>query len=165
MVRRDRRRCRIAGRSTGRKKARTTRELGRILRAGIEIPNGQSAVQSHRTSKSFSMVCPSRSIWSSISRIASCTGPTAATRRAATRSTAPPWTRIPGQRPAPDIVLTHLMEGIGIALDLKGGRMFLTDLAGSVYSANLDGSEKQTLLYAQGNLTGIAYVELPPTEK
>ena len=57
------------------------------------------------------------------------------------------------------------MEGIGIALDFEGGRMFLTDLAGSVYSARLDGSGKQTLLYAQGNLTGIAYAELPLTEK
>jgi hypothetical protein len=54
-----------------------------------------------------------------------------------------------------------LMEGIGIALDLKGGRMFLTDLGGSVYSANLDGSNKKTLLGAEGNLTGIAYAEIP----
>ena len=30
----------------------------------------------------------------------------------------------------PEIIFTHLMEGIGIALDFKGGRMFLTDLAG-----------------------------------
>ena len=63
------------------------------------------------------------------------------------------------KRPAPDILLTHLMEGIGIALDFKGDRMFLTDLAGSVYSAKLDGSEKKPLLVAQGNLTGIAYAE------
>src|SRR4029077_6454414 len=42
------------------------------------------------------------------------------------------------KRPAPEILLTHLMEGIGIALDFKGDRMFLTDLAGSIYSANLD---------------------------
>ncbi len=63
-------------------------------------------------------------------------------------------------RPAPDILLTHLMEAIGLALDFKGGRMFLTDMAGSLYSAKLDGSGKQTLLYAQGNLTGIAYAEL-----
>jgi hypothetical protein len=69
-----------------------------------------------------------------------------------------------GTRPVPDILLTHLMEGIGIALDIRGGRMFLTDLAGSVYSANLDGSQKRALLAAQGNLTGIAYVELPLTE-
>jgi hypothetical protein len=69
----------------------------------------------------------------------------------------------PKKPQAPKILLTHLMEGIGIALDLKGERMFLTDLAGSVYSAKLDGSDKKELLYDQGNLTGIAYAELPLT--
>jgi hypothetical protein len=64
------------------------------------------------------------------------------------------------KRPTPEILLTHLMEGIGIALDFKGDRMFLTDLAGSVYCAKLDGSEKKPLLAAQGNLTGIAYAEI-----
>jgi hypothetical protein len=52
------------------------------------------------------------------------------------------------------------MDGIGIALDLKGERMFVTDLGGSIYSAKLDGSDKKTLLYAQGNLSGIAYADL-----
>jgi len=66
--------------------------------------------------------------------------------------------------PASDILLTHLMEGIGIALDFKGDRMFLTDLAGSIYSARLDGSEKKPLLVAQGNLTGIAYAEINTKE-
>ena len=66
----------------------------------------------------------------------------------------------PGTRKDPEILFSHLMEGIGLALDLKGGRMFFTDLAGSVYSANLDGSNKKTLLFAEGNLTGIAYVEI-----
>jgi DNA-binding beta-propeller fold protein YncE len=66
-----------------------------------------------------------------------------------------------GYRPEPEIVFNHLMEGIGLALDLDNGRMFVTDLAGSVYSANLDGSNKKPLLFAQGNLTGIAYAELP----
>jgi hypothetical protein len=61
----------------------------------------------------------------------------------------------------PQIVFNHLMEGIGIALDLKGDRMFVTDLGGSVYSANLDGSNKKTVLMAEGNLTGIAYAEIP----
>ena len=65
------------------------------------------------------------------------------------------------KRKDPEIVFTHLMEGIGLSLDLNGGRMFLTDLAGSVYSANLDGSNKKALLVAQGNLSGIAYAELP----
>jgi hypothetical protein len=65
------------------------------------------------------------------------------------------------KRPAPKILLTHLMEGIGIALDLKGNRMFITDLAGTLYAAALDGSEKKPMLVAQGNLTGIAYAEIP----
>jgi hypothetical protein len=63
-------------------------------------------------------------------------------------------------RPAPEIVFTHLMEGIGIALDLNGDRMFVTDFGGDVLSANLDGSDKKVLLVAQGNLTGIAYCEI-----
>jgi hypothetical protein len=65
------------------------------------------------------------------------------------------------KHPTPDILLTHLMEGIGIALDFKDGRMFLTDLAGTIYSAKLDGTGKKPLLVAQGNLTGIAYAEIP----
>jgi len=56
------------------------------------------------------------------------------------------------------ILITHLMEGIGLALDTKGSRMFVTDLAGSVYSANLDGTNPKMLLAALGNLTGITYV-------
>jgi sugar lactone lactonase YvrE len=66
----------------------------------------------------------------------------------------------PGERKAPEIVLSNLMEGIGLALDPKGGRMFVTDFAGTVYTANLDGSNKKTLLFAEGNLTGIAYAEI-----
>ncbi len=68
------------------------------------------------------------------------------------------------KHPTPDILLTHLMEGIGIALDFKGDRMFLTDLAGTIYSAKLDGTEKKPLLVAQGNLTGIAYAEINTKE-
>jgi sugar lactone lactonase YvrE len=64
----------------------------------------------------------------------------------------------------PEIVFDHLMEGIGIAMDLKGGRMFLTDLGGSVYRASLDGSNRMTVLAAEGNLTGIAYAEIPAQE-
>jgi hypothetical protein len=61
----------------------------------------------------------------------------------------------------PEILFTHLMEGIGLALGLKGGRMFITDFGASVYSAYLDGSNRRTLLVAEGNLTGIAYAEVP----
>jgi DNA-binding beta-propeller fold protein YncE len=72
-----------------------------------------------------------------------------------------PMDPTPDHRQAPEIVFSHLMEGIGLALDLKRGRMFVTDFAGSVYSANLDGSNKKVLLFAEGNLTGIAYAESP----
>jgi hypothetical protein len=64
------------------------------------------------------------------------------------------------KHPDPDIIFTHLEEGIGIALDFKGDRMFLTDLAGNIFTARLDGSEKKPVLVAQGNLTGIAYAEI-----
>jgi len=56
------------------------------------------------------------------------------------------------------------MEGIGLALDLKGRRMFFSDLGGSVYSAKLDGSEKRALTFAAGNLTGVAYISANDAE-
>jgi sugar lactone lactonase YvrE len=64
------------------------------------------------------------------------------------------------ERKAPEIVVSNLMEGIGLALDHKNSRMFVTDLAGSVYRANLDGSNQKVVVFAEGNLTGIAYAEL-----
>jgi len=67
---------------------------------------------------------------------------------------------IDGKSQTPELLVTHLMEGIGIALDVPRDRMFITDFAGSIYSANLDGSNERNFLYSQGNLTGIAYVEI-----
>ena len=68
-----------------------------------------------------------------------------------------------GQRKS-EILLTHLREGIGIALDVSGRRMFVTDLTGSVYQAGLDGSRMTEIMLLQGNLTGIAYAEVPGTQ-
>jgi sugar lactone lactonase YvrE len=69
--------------------------------------------------------------------------------------------RAPIDKPGKDqeILVNDLMEGIGLSLDLKRGRMFFADLGGSVYSAKLDGTEKKALLMAQGNLTGVAYAD------
>ena len=61
--------------------------------------------------------------------------------------------------PNRQIVLGHLMEGIGIALDVRGDRIFVTDLDGSIYCARLNGSERCPIAMAQGNLSGIAYAE------
>jgi hypothetical protein len=65
--------------------------------------------------------------------------------------------------PAPEVVFDHLMEGIGIALDVQGGRMFMTDLGGSIYEASLDGSERRVLQFAMGNLAGIAFLDTGST--
>lgn len=59
----------------------------------------------------------------------------------------------------PEIVFNHLMEGIGLALDVHGDRMFMADLGGSLYSASLDGTTHKVLLAVQGNLTGVAYTD------
>src|SRR6266498_3190864 len=83
--------------------------VGRLCRAGIDIPKGQSA---------------------------------------ATRTDI-------------EVLYDGLPEPIDIELDLKGGRMFMTDLGGSVYSARLDGSRPTVVLMAQGNLSGIAYADIP----
>jgi 3-hydroxyacyl-CoA dehydrogenase len=65
----------------------------------------------------------------------------------------------PQGRGEPEVLLTHLMEGIGLSLDLEQNRMFFTDFAGSLYSSKLDGSEKKVLLFGQGNLTGVEYAK------
>jgi len=51
------------------------------------------------------------------------------------------------------------MEGIGLALDVPGNRMFMADLGGSLYTASLDGKTNKVLLAVQGNLTGVAYTD------
>ena len=55
---------------------------------------------------------------------------------------------------------SRCVTAIRIALDRRGGRI-ATDLGGNVYVAGLDGSQLREVLVVQGNLTGIAYVEVP----
>jgi DNA-binding beta-propeller fold protein YncE len=126
---------------------------GRIFRANLEIPKGQTPSKRKDIEVLFDvdLDLPNRMMyWTDRGD----------PPRGNTVNRAP-MDAAPGKRKDPEIVFNHLMEGIGLALDLKGGRMFLTDFGGSVYSANLDGSNKKTLLVAEGNLTGIAYAELP----
>jgi DNA-binding beta-propeller fold protein YncE len=57
----------------------------------------------------------------------------------------------------PEILLTNLAEGIGLALDKANKRAFVSDLGGFVRVASLDGSTgPQTILSGRGFLTGIA---------
>jgi hypothetical protein len=132
---------------------------GRIFRAGIEIPNGQSA--SNRTDIDVlfdGLPEPIDLELDHKNRVMYWTD-RGDPPRGNTVNRAP-MDSDAKSRPAAEIVFTHLMEGIGIALDVAGDRMFMTDLGGSVYSAKLNGSNKKVLLYAQGNLAGIAYSDL-----
>jgi len=133
---------------------------GRIFRANLEIPKDQSAANRRDIELLFDgLPEPIDLDIDPVNRVMYWTD-RGDPPRGNTVNRAP-MDAEPGDRKDPEIVFTHLMEGIGLTLDLKSGRMFLTDFGGSVYAANLDGSNKKTLLVAEGNLTGIAYAELP----
>jgi DNA-binding beta-propeller fold protein YncE len=133
---------------------------GRIFRANIEIPQGQSAANRTDIELLYENLPESIDLDLDLANRTLYWTDRGDPPRGNTVNRAPMDPQ-PGNRKEPEILFTHLEEGIGLALDLKGGRMFITDYAGSLYSANLDGSNQKTLLYAEGNLTGIAYVELP----
>jgi sugar lactone lactonase YvrE len=132
---------------------------GRIFRANLEIPNGQTPSNRKDIELLFDGLPEPIDLDLDLSKRMMYWTDRGDPPRGNTVNRAP-MDRVPGTRTEPEIVFTHLMEGIGLALDLKGGRMFVTDFAGSLYSANLDGSNQKTLLVAQGNLTGVAYAEL-----
>jgi hypothetical protein len=136
---------------------------GRIFRAGIEIPSGQTAANRTDIEVLFDNLPEPIDLDLDLRNRLMYWTDRGDPPRGNTVNRAPMDRDPKNKGQVPEILLTHLMEGIGIALDLKEERMFLTDLAGSVYSAKLTGSDKKTLLYDQGNLTGIAYAELPST--
>jgi len=133
---------------------------GRILRANIDIPPGESATNRRDIELLYDGLPEPIDLELDVRNRMIYWTDRGDPPRGNTVNRAP-MDSAPGARQVPEILFSHLMEGIGIALDRNGGRMFMTDLAGSVYSASLDGSNQKTLLAALGNLTGIVYVELP----
>jgi hypothetical protein len=131
--------------------------LGRIFRANIEIPTNQTAATRTDIEIFFEgLPEPIDLELDGKSRVLYWTD-----RGDPPRGNTVNRASIDDKPDEPEIVITHLMEGIGIALDVAGDRMYVTDLAGSIYSARLDGSDEHNFLYAQGNLTGIAYAKIP----
>jgi DNA-binding beta-propeller fold protein YncE len=133
---------------------------GRIFRAGLEIPKGQTPANRQDIEVLYDNLPEPIDLDLDLSnRVIYWTDrgdpPRGNTVNRAQMDAAP------AKRKEPEIVFNHLMEGIGLSLDLPNKRMFLTDLGGSVYSANLDGSNKKNIVFAEGNLSGIAYAELP----
>lgn len=137
--------------------------LGRILRAGIDIPEGETAANRGDVEVFFNGLPEPIDLEIDLDqRVLYWTD-----RGDPPRGNSVSRARIDAKpaQDVPQIVLADLMEGIGIALDVPGDRMFVTDLAGSLYVAKLDGTRKRTLLGAQGNLAGIAFAEIPPASE
>jgi DNA-binding beta-propeller fold protein YncE len=134
---------------------------GRIFRANLEIPKGQSAANRKDIELLYEGLPEPIDLELDLANRTIYWTDRGDPPRGNTVNRAPMDLAHGNGKKEPEIVFDHLMEGIGIALDRKGGRMFLTDLGGSVYSANLDGSNKKTVLMAEGNLTGIVYAEIP----
>jgi sugar lactone lactonase YvrE len=129
---------------------------GRILRANLEVPSGQTAANRRDITVLFDHLPePIDLEIDTANRVLYWTD-----RGNPPRGNSVSRTLI-DVKPRQEIVMTDLMEGIGIALDVPGNRMFVTDLAGTVYSATLDGKDKRAIAFAQGNLSGIAYAEVP----
>src|ERR1700749_1600549 len=129
---------------------------GRLFRAGLEIPKGETAAKRTDIEVFFDRLPEPIDLELDLkNRVLYWTD-----RGDPPRGNTVNRAAIDAKPQAPEIVITHLMEGIGIALDAPRDRMFVTDFAGSLYSAKLDGTGERNFLYAQGNLTGIAYTEI-----
>jgi hypothetical protein len=137
-------------------KGPTKGDRGAILRAGIEIPRGETAANRSDIEVFFDHLPEPIDLELDLkNRVLYWTD-----RGDPPRGNTVNRASIDAKPQAPVILVRHLMEGIGIALDVPHDRMFVTDFAGSVYAAKLDGSEERNFLFAQGNLTGIAYAEV-----
>jgi len=131
-------------------------EVGRIFRAGVDLPWGQSADERTDIEVFFDRLPEPIDLELDLeNRVLYWTD-----RGDPPRGNTVNRVSIDAKPQAPEIVLAHLMEGIGISLDVAGDRMFVTDLGGSVYAGRLDGSEHRNILFAQGNLSGVAYAKI-----
>jgi len=150
----------IAGKLYWTQKGNDNAGQGRIFRAGLGIPKGQTPAHRQDVEVLYDNLPEPIDLDLDLGNRAIYWTDRGDPPRGNTVNRAP-MDAAPGARKEPEIVFNHLMEGIGLSLDLENKRMFLTDLGGSVYSANLDGSNKKNIVFAEGNLTGIAYAELP----
>jgi DNA-binding beta-propeller fold protein YncE len=135
---------------------------GRIFRAGVEIPKGQTPANRKDIEVLYDNLPEPIDLDLDLGNRVIYWTDRGDPPRGNTVNRAP-MDAAAGKRKEPEIIFDHLMEGIGLSLDLANNRMFLTDLGGSVYSANLDGSNKKNIVFVGGNLSGIAYTELPAT--
>jgi hypothetical protein len=58
-----------------------------------------------------------------------------------------------------DVLATGMHEAIGLALDRRECRLFVSDLSGCLYRMNMDGTNLKQLFDGRGHLTGIVYTD------
>jgi hypothetical protein len=128
---------------------------GRLLRAGIKIPRGETAATRTDITTLFEHLShPIDLEFDSTNRMLYWIdrGPTF--RRSTVNRTP-----IDGDVRHSE-VLGDLMEGVSISLDVAADRMYVTEQGGSIYSSRLDGSDKCVVAIAQGSLVAIACADV-----
>lgn len=140
---------------------------GRIFRANMEIPKGQTAESRKDIEVLFDALPEPIDLDLDLARRTMYWADRGDPPRGNTVNRAP-MDAAPGfdpkHRSDVQILVSGLKEGIGMALDLRSGHMYYTDLGGNVYSANLDGSNARAILTGQGALTGITWVDSAPAK-
>ena len=109
-------------------KGATKGGLGRIFRANIEIPKGETPTNRSDIELLFDHLPEPVDLELDLANRVLYWTDRGDPPRGNTVNRAPI-----DKKAAPEILITHLMEGIGISLDVPGNRMFVTDLAGSIY--------------------------------
>src|ERR1700759_2183719 len=104
---------------------------GRIFRAGLEIPKGQTSANRQDIEVLYDNLPEPIDLDLDLGNRVIYWTDRGDPPRGNTVNRAP-MDAAPGKRKEPEVLFSHLMEGIGLALDLKGERMFITDFAGTV---------------------------------
>ncbi len=137
---------------------------GSMRRAGLEIPRGQTAANRTDIEILFDALPEPIDLELDLERRHIYWTDRGDAPRGNTVNRAPmdpPAGFHPARRTDAVALVYDLNEAIGIALDLKRGMMYVTDLRGGLYSARLDGSDRKVLGSGLGSLTGIAFAEVP----
>jgi DNA-binding beta-propeller fold protein YncE len=137
--------------------------VGTIRRAGLELPKGEDAAHRSDIETLFDGLSEPIDLDLDLTQRTIYWTDRGDAPRGNTVSRAPmdpPRGVNPKARTDQQIVMRNLKEAIGIALDPRSGRIYATDLGGTVYSARLDGSDQKIVLTGQGSLTGIAVVQV-----
>ena len=128
---------------------------GRILRAGIDIPAGQTAADRTDITTLVDSLCnPADLALDATNRMLYWTD-----RGPIFHGSTVHRTSI-DDNVRHSRVIGNLTDGVSISLDVQGNRIYVAEQGGSIYSARLDGSDKHVVTIGQGSLIAIAWAEV-----